>query len=59
MSRAELFFIIAAVAAIMFGGLFFLSSAQAQDVTHCQNLQTGEIIVVRKGMPCPFPTAEI
>lgn len=37
--------------------------AEAQDdepeVTYCQDLVTGEIKVVKAGMPCPYPMAEM
>lgn len=29
------------------------------EVTYCQDLVTGEIKVVKAGMPCPYPTAEL
>lgn len=31
----------------------------AQDVKYCRNAETGEIIVVEAGMPCPYPTHEL
>ncbi len=30
---------------------------EPEDVKYCQNMETGEIIVVRADMPCPYPTA--
>jgi hypothetical protein len=32
---------------------------EAQDVTYCKNYQTGQIIVVEAGMPCPYPTVQL
>ncbi len=29
------------------------------DVKYCQNLVTGEIAVVKRGAPCPYPMAEM
>jgi hypothetical protein len=40
-------------------GMVWASQASAQKVKYCQNLTTGEIITVRAGMPCPYPTSEI
>ncbi len=37
----------------------FGSFAAAQDVKYCKNYQTGEIIVIEAGYPCPSPTSEI
>lgn len=39
--------------------LLLSGAVQAQDVKYCKNAQTGEIIVVEVGYPCPFPTHEI
>jgi hypothetical protein len=30
-----------------------------EKVKYCQNLQTGDVIVVKKGYPCPYPTIEV
>jgi len=39
--------------------MVWASKGYAQDVKHCINLQTGDIIVVRAGYPCPSPTSEL
>jgi len=34
--------------------------AESQDVvTFCKNYETGEIVVVGEGMPCPYPTVRV
>ena len=39
-------------------GMF--SSAEGHEkVKYCKNYETGEIIVIEDGYPCPFPTSEI
>jgi len=38
---------------------WLIHPAAAQDVKYCKNYQTGEIIVVDAGMPCPYPTVEL
>ena len=47
----------------IFGAMFLLlalfGDASAQGVKYCKNAETGEIIVVEEGMPCPFPTHKI
>jgi hypothetical protein len=35
------------------------AEAQDDDVKYCQDLVTGEIKVVKAGMPCPYPMAEM
>ena len=30
-----------------------------QEVKYCKNYETGEIAVVEKGFPCPFPMVEL
>ena len=35
------------------------SKPEATGVKHCKNYETGEIIVIEDGYPCPFPTSEI
>ena len=45
------FFLIALILAVI--------EAEAQDVTYCKNYETGEIIVVDAGMPCPYPTVQL
>jgi len=44
-----------AVALIVLYGL----NAKAQDVKYCKDFETGEIITVEAGMPCPGTTAEL
>ena len=39
--------------------LFVGQIAEAQEVTYCKNYQTGEIIVVEAGYPCPYPSVEL
>ena len=36
----------------------FLHNAEAQEPKACINLETGRIIYVGEGMPCPYPTSE-
>lgn len=38
----------------------YIAGASANEkVKYCKNYQTGQIIVVDKYMPCPYPTVEI
>ena len=30
-----------------------------QEVKYCKNYETGEIAVVEKGFPCPYPMGEL
>ena len=40
--------------------LLLAMQAMSQDkVKYCKNYETGEVIVVEAGYPCPYPTAEI
>ena len=34
-------------------------TCQATDVEYCKDARTGQIIVVKAGMPCPFPMHKI
>ena len=48
----------------MMGAAFVLMitwtyEAKSQEVKYCKNRQTGEVIVVEIGYPCPFPTSKI
>lgn len=36
-----------------------MPTIEAQEVKYCVDLETGEVIVVEAGMPCPFPMAEL
>ena len=33
--------------------------ATSQELTYCKNYETGEVIVVEAGFPCPYPTVEL
>jgi hypothetical protein len=46
-----------AVALVVLYGLN--AQAQDDDVKYCKDFETGEIIVVEAGMPCPGTTAEL
>lgn len=48
------------VFALLIAGIIVLMpDALSQEVKYCKNYTTGEIVVVEKGMPCPYPTAEL
>lgn len=57
----QTFFYLLALAVILL--IAHLPTVEAQEdepeVTYCQDLVTGEIKVVKAGMPCPYPTAEL
>lgn len=36
-----------------------IMECEAQDVKYCRDANTGEIIVVEAGQPCPYPTHEL
>ena len=42
--------------------VLFTAPAMAQEVKtqvkYCKNYETGQVIVVQVGYPCPFPTAD-
>ena len=39
--------------------LMLVKPCEAQDVQYCKNYETGEIIVVEAGQPCPYPTVQL
>ena len=40
--------------------ILFATNAWSNDkVKYCKNYETGEVIVIEAGYPCPFPTSEI
>lgn len=44
----------------LMAALFFMTyQCQAAPVKHCRNAETGQIITVEAGMPCPYPTHEV
>jgi hypothetical protein len=44
---------------LVIGIICHLPTVDAQDVKYCIDLTTGEIKVVKAGMPCPYPMAEM
>jgi hypothetical protein len=44
---------------IMILDMVWASKGYAQGVKYCQDLETGRVIAVAAGMPCPFPMAEM
>ena len=44
---------------ILFSIAIWAVDSEAQAVTYCKNYETGEIIVVEAGMPCPYPTVQL
>ena len=47
------------LAAIAYVGLTLCAVADDSKIKYCKNYETGEIIVIEKGYPCPSPTVEI
>ena len=50
------YFLIAALATIALA--ISVQYAMGQDVKYCINHETGQIITVAAGMPCPWPMAD-
>jgi len=49
----------AALIFLLLAVLMCIDDAWAQDVKYCKDAQTGDVIVVEAGMPCPFPYHEL
>ena len=47
------------IIALLFAAGFIAGTKADPEVKYCKNFETGEIIVIEEGYPCPFPTAEI
>jgi hypothetical protein len=48
-----------AVVFVLLAMLFATNAWSNPKVKYCKNYETGEIIVIEDGYPCPFPTSEI
>lgn len=56
--QAVISFLAILVLAIVY--IFTIPSAlSAEKVKYCRNAETGEIITVQAGYPCPYPTHEL
>ena len=45
------------VGLVIYGLLVFMT--EAQEVSYCKDAETGKVIVVEAGYPCPYPTHKI
>ena len=48
-----------AVAFLLLAMSFALQAVADPKVKYCKDAQTGRVITVEAGMPCPYPTHEI